>query len=231
MNNDKNNSKTSKSSSFNIHPSKLLNELYKVKKYQGANPEFAKVLFVGRDPNWHYDVENSPVFTKIEEYLSDGSKFWEKHDFHHPFLDSDYKGDGKKYHRIFSYLNINSKYSNNISFVELIGVPTTGMAKSNDKEFKIQLLSEMNQKHLIELDKLLENKNKTIFIAWGLLNDFYYINKKLGLFKNLAKVDKSELNRNDLNRIENIYIHKHFSDSISNETLGKISIAVNNELS
>lgn len=231
MNNDKNNSKTVKSSSFSIHPSKSLNKLYIVKNYQGANPEFAKVLFVGRDPNWHYDVENSPVFPKIEEYLSDGSKFWKKHDFHHPFLASEYKGDGKRYHRIFSKLNINSKYSDKISFVELICVPTTGMSKSNDKEFKNQLLSELNQKHLIELDKLLENKNKTIFIAWGLLNDFSFLYKKLGLFKNLAKIDKTELIIKDLNRIENIYIHKHFSDSISNETIDKISIAVNNELS
>jgi len=219
-----------KSSTFNIHSSKLLNELYKVKNYQGANPGSAKILFIGRDPNWHSDVENSPVFTKIEEYLSDGTNFWKKYDFHHPFLDAEYKGDGKRYHQVFSRLKINSKYSDNISFVELIGFPTTGMAKKNDKEFKKILLSESNQKNLIELDEILKRKDKAIFIAWGLLDDFSFLNKKLGLFDKLSKIDKSELNINDLNKIDNIYIHKHFSDSISNITIDKISKAVNSEL-
>ena len=31
------------------------------------------------------------------------------------------------------------------------------------------------------------------------------------------------MNRSDLNQFENIYIHKHFSDSISNQTIDKIS--------
>lgn len=35
---------------FQKHPSKILNELYSRKKYQGANPIDAKILFVGRDP-------------------------------------------------------------------------------------------------------------------------------------------------------------------------------------
>jgi len=230
MNIDENNSKILKSSSFDVHPSKLLNELYKIKNYQGANPEFAKVLFVGRDPNWHIDVENLTIFTQIEEYLSDGTNFWEKYDYHHPFLSPEYKGDGRRYHKMFSKLNINSSFSNDISFIELIGFPTTGMAKKNDKEFKKQLLSKHNQEHLVELDEILKKKDKIVFLAWGLLNDFTFLNKKLGLFENLSKIDKRELNINDLNKIENIYIHKHFSDSISNKTLDKISKAVNSEL-
>lgn len=123
------NSAVFKGSAFNLHPSKLLNELYQIKNFQGANPENAKILFVGRDPNWHFDIENMPVFEKVTEYLTDGISFWRKYGFHHPFLFSHYGGDGRRYHRMFSNLNLDSNLADKISFIELIGFPTTGMAK------------------------------------------------------------------------------------------------------
>jgi hypothetical protein len=217
-----------KSRGFNIHPSLRLNELYETKNYQGANPENAKIIFVGRDPNWHCDIDKMPVFNQVEEYLKDGIGFWRKYDIHHPFLSLNYKGDGKRYHKMFSKTNIDSSLADKISFVELIGFPTTGMSKKNDKEFKKKLISESNQKHLIQLDKILDAKDKFIFIAWGLLEDFLFINKELGLFENLSNIDKNQLDINDLNQIENIFIHKHFSDSISNNTIAKISNEVSN---
>ena len=215
---------------YNIHPSKKLNELYKFKNYQGADPEKAKFLFVGRDPNWHFNIEDSPIYNQIEDYLSDGVQYWKKHKIHHPFLAKGYSGDGRRYHKMFSKIDINSNHSQNISFVELIGFPTTGMAKKNNKKFTEHLLSDKNREHLIKLDKILNRKDKIAFVAWGLLSDFSILYKKLGIFENLAKIDKKQLNINDLNRVNNIYIHKHFSDSISNNTIRKISNAVKSEL-
>ena len=164
-----------------------------------------------------------PLFEKVTEYLSNGMSFWRKYNIHHPFLLADYKGDGKKYHRSFSYLKIDSVLADKISFVELIGFPTTGMAKKSNKLFENYLLSERNHEHLIHLDKILSAKNKAIFIAWGLLKDFSLINNRTGLFERFSKINLSELDINNLNQVDNIFIHKHFSDSISNSTLTEIS--------
>ena len=164
-----------------------------------------------------------PIFNFVTDYLTDGINFWNTHNIHHPFLLPDYKGDGKRYHTIFSKLKVESKFSSQIAFVELIGFPTTGMSKKNNKAFQNFLISELNRKHLIELDNLINNPDKGIFIAWGLIDDFKFINEKTGLFHKFSKLNKHEMNINDLNQFENIFIHKHFSDSISNQTIDKIS--------
>ena len=215
---------------FEKHPSKLLNELYSKRNYQGANPFDAQILFVGRDPNWAFDVETKEMFNYVSEYLSDGITFWETYNIHHPFLLPNYKGDRKRYHKIFSKLNVESNLASKISFVELIGFPTTGMAKSNNKIFLEYLISAENRKHLIELDKLLNNSEKTIFVAWGLLEDFKFLNRETGLFRKLAEIDKSKMNISELNQNENIYIHRHFSDAISNSTLEKMKKEINRNI-
>lgn len=168
------------------------------------------------------------VMEKVTEYLTDGPGFWRKYNIHHPFLLEDYKGDGRRYHKMISKINIAPTLADKISFIELIGFPTTGMAKNFKNEFNAHLLSEANYKHLVQLDNLLSNKNKKIFIAWGLLEDFSLVNKKFGLFKNLSVIDRKQLDINDLNQIGNIHVHKHFSDSISNSTLQKMSNEINN---
>ena len=215
---------------FEKHPSKLLNELYSKRNYQGANPFDAQILFVGRDPNWAFDLETKEMFNYVSEYLSDGITFWETYNIHHPFLLPNYKGDRKRYHKIFSKLNVESNFASKISFVELIGFPTTGMAKSNNKIFLEYLISAENRKHLIELDKLLNNSEKIIFVAWGLLEDFKFLNRETGLFRKLAEIDKSKMNISELNQNENIYIHRHFSDAISNSTLEKMKKEINRNI-
>ncbi|WP_035671322.1 hypothetical protein [Flavobacterium sp. 83] len=215
---------------FEKHPSKLLNELYSKRNYQGANPVDAKILFVGRDPNWAVDVESKEMFNFVSEYLTDGVTFWKTHNIHHPFLLPNYKGDGKRYHKIFSKLKVDNEASSKISFVELIGFPTTGMAKTNNKIFLEYLISEENRNHLIELDNLLNDFDKTIFIAWGLIEDFKFLYRKTGLFIKFAELDKSEMSISDLNKFENIYIHRHFSDAISNATLEKMEIKLKQKL-
>ncbi len=212
---------------FSKHKSKVLNDLYTTKNYQGANPVDAKILFVGRDANWAIDIESKEMFGDVAEYLTDGVRFWETHHIHHPFLLPTYKGDGRRYHQIFSKLKLESHCANAISFLELIGFPTTGMAKNNNKLFLAYLTSEENKSHLIKLDKFLTvTPNKLIFIAWGLLDDFKFLNKETGLFPNLAGLDKTQMNISELNQHENIYVHRHFSDAISNATLEKMERAV-----
>ncbi|MFN4764583.1 hypothetical protein ACKGJN_15750 [Gillisia sp. Q332] len=217
-------------SNFKKHPSKSLIELYRLKNFQGANPASAKVLFVGKDPNWAVDIDLSPIFNLVRDYLRDGVEFWEKHEIHHPFLHPKYDGEGKKYHKTISKLNFKSDYADKISFVEIIGFPTTGMSSTNSKQFNEFLLSAENRNHLNELDHLLNDSTKMIFLFWGLINHLKFINKKTGLFKKFANIDKSILVRTDLNKIEHFYFHKHFSMGISSETLRKISIEVSQNL-
>ena len=215
---------------FQKHQSEELNKLYLKKNYQGANPNDAKILFVGRDPNWASDIETMRLFRYISQYLTDGVSFWNKYKIHHPFLLPNYKGDGKRYHKIFSKLNIESSFSNKISFVELIGFPTTGNAKSNNKLFLEYLTSDANRNHLIELDSFLNDTEKIIFIAWGLIDDLKYLNSKTGLFKKFVQMNKSKMSISELNKYENIFIHRHFSDAISNSTLDKMSIILKDNL-
>lgn len=218
-----------KNNNFQKHPSKLLLDFYKTKNFQGASPFDAKILFVGRDPNWAIDIEESPIFYLVEEYLSDGVKFWKKYGIHHPFLHPKYDGEGKKYHKAISRLNLQSEIANKISFIEIVGFPTTGMSSTNYKKFNEYLLSSENKNHLVELDQLLNSK-KLIFLYWGLIDSLKLLNKETGLFSKFANIDKKTMIRTDLNKFGNIYFHKHFSMGISPETLQKISAEIRENL-
>jgi len=211
---------------FQKHPSLLLNNLYKEKSFQGANPFDAKVLFVGRDPNWATNIDELPIFKLVEEYLYDGVRFWEKYNIHHPFLHPDYDGEGKKYHKAISRLRLKNNIASKISFIEIIGFPTTGMSSTNQRQFNEYLLSAENKNHLIELNQLLNNPDKLIFLYWGLIDYLKFLNKKTGLFEKFVSIDKKSMIRTDLNKVGNIYFHKHFSMGISPETLRKISNVV-----
>jgi|JI10StandDraft_1071094.scaffolds.fasta_scaffold248265_3 hypothetical protein len=208
---------------FQRHPSQKLNLLYKVKSYQGANPTFAKILFIGRDPNWDISIDESPIFDLINEYLNDGVQFWQKYNIHHPFLHPKYDGEGKKYHNAISRLNFENRLANYISFIEIIGFPTTGMSSTKNRLFNEYLLSDENLEHLIELDILLNDSDKLIFVYWGMLDLLKYLNRKTGLFAKFKEIDKKSMCRTDLNKFGNIYFHKHFSMGISPATLSKIS--------
>ena len=208
---------------FQKHPSLALINLYENRNYQGANPNDAKILFVGKDPNWAIDIEQLPMFDLVNEYLEDGVEFWRKYNFHHPFLHPKYNGEGKKYHQAISRMKLDINLADKISFIEIIGFPTTGMSSTHHKQFNEYLLSPENKKHLIKLDELLNDSDKLIFLFWGLINYFKYLNKKTGLFKKFADIDKTTMSRTDLNKVGNVYFHKHFSMGISQETLSKIS--------
>lgn len=206
---------------FGKHPSKKLNDLYSIKSYQGANPKDAKVIFVGRAPSWAADIEEADIFGYVAEYLTDGVAFCEKYAIHHPFLlrganrYKDLEGERRRYHKNFSKLNLDSSAASKISFVELVGFPTTGMAGSNVELFRKFLFSRDNKEHLIELDKVLSNPDKKIFIAWDLMDDFKLINKRRRkLFKKFAQLNKRSMYMRGLNKRGNIFVHQHFSDAV-----------------
>lgn len=215
--------------SFQKHPSETLISLYRERNFQGANPRHAKILFIGKDPNWAINVEELSIFNLVNEYLTDGVEFWKKYDIHHPFLHPKYSGDGKKYHNAVSRINIKSDLANEISFIELIGFPTTGMSSLNHKRFNEYLLSSDNRKHLLELNELLNDSGKIIFLFWGMINYIKLLNRKTGLFEKFANLDKKTMNKTSLNKFDNLYFHKHFSMGISQETLNKIAIEITNK--
>ena len=111
---------------FTPHPSEALTQLFKERPYQGVNPEKARYLFVGLDANYSPTIETEPVFEKVIEYHADGVSFWEKYGVHHPFLLDDYSGDGRFYHQSFANIGFRPEHASEVSFVELLGVPTTG---------------------------------------------------------------------------------------------------------
>jgi hypothetical protein len=216
---------------YKQHPSAALNILYERNPHQGANPDHAKVLFVGRDANWKEEIEDDPLFDDIQSYLRNGVGYWKENGIHHPFLNSNYRGDGRRYHKIFSKIGINKKHAGEISFVELLNIPTIGMAKKNNKLFLQYLFSAHNKSHLEYLDRVFQNQSKLIFLAWGLMDDFKLIHQETGLFEALAILDKKQMDITTLNRKENLLIHRHFSDAISNDTIRLMGLEIEKALS
>jgi hypothetical protein len=89
-------------------------------------PESAKFLFVGLDANYSENIERSDIFPQLLEYLDDGVAFWQRYGVHHPFLLDGYTGDGRKYHKTFARIGFSPSHAADVSFVELIDVPTYG---------------------------------------------------------------------------------------------------------
>jgi hypothetical protein len=208
---------------FEIHPGKKLTELYKNKSYQGQLPEKAKYIFLGKDANWKADIEHQFYFPKIEEYLKDGVAFWKKYKIHHPFLLPEYRGDGKRFHTQFGKTYDGDCVAEQVSFIELIKFPTTGIAReSKEKEaFEGLLFSDENMEHLKYIDRIISDKDKIVFIAWGLTKYIDEIRLRKGIFKSIP-TDKSDMDINTLNRKGNLYFLRHFSDAISDATLQKV---------
>ena len=130
---------------FNIHPSKELVSLFKSKPYQGQLPADANIIFLSSDANYTSEISNHSFFNYIVEYQADGIKFWEKYGCHHPFLLKDFPfnktSGGRPFHNTFSRLGLTQAYAKNISFVELLDVPTIGN-KSENKDLFYSLINE-----------------------------------------------------------------------------------------
>lgn len=145
---------------YHIHPSIRLHELFKLKPYQGADPQTARFLFFGLDANYEEKLENKWYFTEVENYLIDGVAFWKSNGVHHPFMLPSYKGDGTLYHKQFAKIGFVPKNAPNVSIVELIDLPTFG--RSNLKS------SDLSQSHLQKLlEWVMDGQSQYVFIPIG----------------------------------------------------------------
>ena len=114
---------------YRLHPSGALNRAFAARPYQGAEPEKATFLFVGLDANYSPAIEQNAVFDRVLDYLEDGVAFWKTHGVHHPFLLPQYRGDGQKYHKTFARIGFRPEHAEEVSFIEMLHVPTVGQSK------------------------------------------------------------------------------------------------------
>lgn len=133
------------SSMFVAHPSPSLTALFRQKPYQGAHPSEARFLFIGLDANYGAEIEGKPIFTKLLEYHEDGVAFWQNYQIHHPFLLPHYTGDGQFYHRSFSRIGFKPEHADQVSFIELLNVPTVGRNKLVPADLNSQHLRMLNE--------------------------------------------------------------------------------------
>jgi hypothetical protein len=128
---------------YDPHPSIALNRAFAARPFQGAEPERATYLFVGLDANYSPLIEQNAVFGRVLDYLNDGVAFWQLHGVHHPFLLPEYRGDGRKYHKTFSAIGFRPEHADQVSFIEMLHLPTVGRSNLTiddlDKDYLARL--------------------------------------------------------------------------------------------
>ncbi len=118
------------------HKDRTLHELFLLKPYQGADPATAQFIFFGLDANYAPEVGDQPYFSEIVTYLEDGVGYWRQRGYHHPFRHPDYRGDGALYHSRFAEIGFTMEHAAQVSFVELIDVPTSGRSNLRPNDLK-----------------------------------------------------------------------------------------------
>lgn len=192
--------------SFTLHPTSKLVESFRQKPYQGANPLTAKFLFIGLDANYAADIAEQPIFNELLNYHADGVSFWKKYNCHHPFLLTGYRGDGKKYHQRFAKIGFNSQHAAQVSFIELLDIPTVGRNTLEHTDF--------NPAHLKRIKQaILDGEAQHIFISPTV---FKYM-KQCAEFRWLPKKPAFSDAADSLKILyqqeaKTIYLHLHFSN-------------------
>ena len=221
---------------FGKHDSGSLVKKYYEKKYQGQSPRDAKVIFIARDANFAKNLSEFPhIFNILLDYLHDGVKFWENSDnpkywkdrtnpdpirkVHHPFLLPGYRKlpnrDGYTYHYNFSRLELNSRYAQCISFVEIISVPTTGYHR-NDPHDRLCLFIKNSAEHIATVESdLLSGRGKGVFISDMAIRALGNLEQLSDFYQRIY--DKRYVSSEGIPVLDNIgtvTIHKcyHFSD-------------------
>jgi hypothetical protein len=212
------------------HPSQEMIKLFNQKPYQGQNPAMSEIIFLSSDANYSIDISDHHFFNWILDYQEDGVRFWETQDVHHPFLLPDYpfdkRKDGVVFHRNFSKIGFTSAHAENVSFLELLDVPTTG-TKSEDRKAFFRLVSKTHAEYIDDL--VLSNRKKLIFVPGGVLRDMREIKKRFGVF-NWLDDSKSGVRYEKnvgLSEIREIY---HFSSTQIHAFLPTIRSDVNRML-
>ena len=145
---------------YRLHPSEALNRAFAARPYQGAEPEKATFLFVGLDANYSPAIEQNAVFDRVLDYLEDGVAFWKTHGVHHPFLLPQYRGDGQKYHKTFARIGFRPEHAEQVSFIEMLHVPTVGQSKLT--------VDVLDKDHLLRLQDAIEHGDaRHIFVPAG----------------------------------------------------------------
>ncbi|NIJ73984.1 MULTISPECIES: hypothetical protein [unclassified Xanthomonas] len=145
---------------YTLHPSAELRRHFSERPFQGAAPWDARFLFVGLDANYAPDIERSPIFPELLRYHQDGVDFWRQHRFHHPFLLPGYRGDGRRYHRNFARLGFLPGDAAEVSFVELLHLPTVGRNSL--------VVSDLDPSHLRMLDMAMrQGRARHVFVSAG----------------------------------------------------------------
>lgn len=185
------------------HRSPSLIRAFTAKPFQGAQPEEAKFLFVGLDANYDENIERSPIFPQLLEYLENGPEFWRKHGIHHPFLLPEYRGDGRFYHESFSKIGFSTKYAEDVSFIEMLHLPTYETSSLVPRDLDRHHLRRIN-------DAILYGTARYIFIPGGVGR----LMRASGEFPWLPKTPKSTGARLKLwhkTAVKAVYWHYHFS--------------------
>lgn len=225
---------------FGPHRAQGLIDAYKQKYWQCQDPRNANVIFLGLDANWDEHIEsNSVMYPELLNYLDDGVKYWKAHGIHHPFLSPSYnKQGGYTYHNNFRKTGITSDYADQVSFVEILAVPTYGRSSYANKLFM----------HLIDLhylknlnDIIFNTTPKIVFIAKSVYDKLRQIRKK-STMTNFFNFDMDLPTGIDYgNRLMNIhsrnnvfvFVHTHFSGNISNNhvrNIGNVSMSFMDEI-
>jgi len=118
-------------------------------------------------------------------------------------------------------MNLSSEYADQISFVELLRVPTTGNTQ------KTRFWELFDQEHAKRLDIILSSgRSRLVLLSNGVIQTMRKANKNFGLFLWLPK----SISPGCFKRIGNTEIHKvmHFSASISDEQIADMGELIRN---
>ncbi len=204
---------------YDIHPSAELRALFSMAEipHQGQDPERAAVLFVGLDANYSSEIFEFPDFRRrILEYHKDGVEFWRRHGVHHPFLLDEYPLNrtqgGVPYHRKFSKMGLSPELAEQITFVELLDVPTTGSTVES------RFWELFNIDHARRLDALFaQGARRQVLLPSSVIKKMKSAHKKFGVFDWMPKqIDWGRFGR--FGQTE-IYKVRHFSGAITNDQL------------
>ena len=216
---------------FQKHTSAKMVELFNRKPFQGQHPEKSEIIFLSSDANYSPEISNHHFFDKVVEYQEDGVGFWEKSNYHHPFLLPDYpfnklKG-GVTFHRNFNKLGLTSEYATSISFLELLDIPTIGN-KSENMDLFYNLISE---EHLRYIDHLiLGGGGKLFFISICVFRNMLKFKREYQVFEwlNNSFSRKTQYSKTlGENKIQKIY---HFSAPQIHKQLEDIHFSIRNWL-
>jgi hypothetical protein len=188
---------------YHQHPSAELNALFRHRPFQGAEPECARFVFVGLDANYDPNLELSSSLPSVLEYHADGVAFWRRHGVHHPFLLPTYRGDGRRYHLNFAKIGFTPDHAGQVSFIELLHVPTVGRNKLE--------ATDLDPRHLARIDSLVTaGAARHVFLSAGVVG-LMLATKKFGW---LAQPEPSSgplpvlYSRSETR----VYLHLHFSN-------------------